>query len=75
MVEGCRVSCCDVVDGDTAVVEADSEQMRVAWVNVEAHDATLRTIDELWVGGVLQRIDHDHAVRLLNKVVCKTRWR
>ena len=40
-------------------------------VDVEAHDAALGAVDELRVRGVFQRVDHDHAVRLLDEVVCK----
>ena len=70
MIDGPAALLRDIEHADTAVVEADGQQMRVFGVDVEAHDAAVRAVHVLGVAGVLERVDHDHAVRLLHKVVC-----
>ena len=72
MVNGVGVGIGDVVDAHTSVVEADCEQVRMFGVEIETHDSRLGGVDELGVGRILERVNHDHSVRLLHKIVCNS---
>lgn len=58
-----------VVDGHAAVVETHGHQVGELLVDVQAQDARGGAVDELWEGGVLQRVKDQHALALFVEVV------
>lgn len=69
LVAGLGACPLQVVGGHVAVVEAHYQEVGVVTVEVQAHDTTLTAEGVLWEGGVLQRVEQEHAVALLHEVI------
>ena len=51
----------EVVHSDVAVIQTNHQHVGVLRMKIQAHDAAGGVAQKLWVGGILQREDTDHA--------------